>query len=168
MSAEDLRAYFIEHHDFLIAIADARLALQRYRMRVQQYSHQFGLTLLQYTVLVVLSARAEDDLPTVGDLAQTLSLTHPACVQLLNRMEEKGLITRVESGQRAYIRMTEHGMRTMYALWTDPIPQGEQAMQRDVRRVLIDALQRVLLFEAAAFAEESPEDLPREPPTTVQ
>jgi hypothetical protein len=101
LSPDALRDFYVENHDLLAASRDTRLVLQRYTAHLQQYTHGYGLTLLQYTVLMILATQLDESL-TVGELAQRLSLTHSACVQVLNRMEAKGLTQRVEAARIPY------------------------------------------------------------------
>jgi DNA-binding MarR family transcriptional regulator len=69
----------------------------------------YGLSTPQLTILKVLSEVSE--IPT-GQLAKRISLSQATVTDILDRLEEKGLITRQRSSfdkRRVYIRISEKG-----------------------------------------------------------
>jgi DNA-binding MarR family transcriptional regulator len=157
----EIQSAIRDYHDLFVAIAAFRVALHRYWSTIERRSQEQGLTLFQFSILIVLCARTDDESPyTVGELAALFAVTHPAMVQVINRMVERGVIVRVEEGRSARIVMTEQGWRALYAAMAAP-PAG---VTPDVRVSLLDALQRLVEVEKtyrAPLIEQgflSPED----------
>jgi hypothetical protein len=51
---EDVRAFIARYNAVLVAVSDFRLSLHRYWASVERYSRAFGLTLLQFSILLCL------------------------------------------------------------------------------------------------------------------
>jgi DNA-binding MarR family transcriptional regulator len=140
---EDVRAFIARYNPVLVAVSDFRLALHRYWASVERYSRFFGLTLLQFSILLCLITRSEDNHYTVGELAEEFGIKHPAMVQSLNRMEDKELLVRVEDWRSAHVVITEKGLRLVYASMTHS-PAGYTP---DTRAVLFEKLQTFIEVE---------------------
>jgi DNA-binding MarR family transcriptional regulator len=140
----EIQAAISDYHELFEHIATFRVALHRYWSTIERRSQAQGLTLFQFSILIVLCARKEDEPPyTVGELAATFDVTHPALVQVINRMVERDVVARVAQGRTARIVMTEQGWRALYASMAAP-PAG---VTPDVRVSLLDALQRLVEVE---------------------
>jgi DNA-binding MarR family transcriptional regulator len=147
-SISEIQTAILGYHELVVAIAAFRVALHRYWSTIERRSQEQGLTLFQFSILIVLCAgrQGEDQSPyTVGELAAQFAVTHPAMVQVINRMVEHGIVMRIEEGRMARIVMTEQGWRVLYEAMRPP-PAG---VTPDVRVSLLDALQHLVEVEKA-------------------
>jgi DNA-binding MarR family transcriptional regulator len=151
----EIQATITRYQDLVSAIAAFRVALHRYWSTIERRSQEHGLTLFQYSILLVLCTRLDEQPYTVGELADMFGITHPAMVQVINRMVEKDLIVRVEEGRTARIKITETGLRYLYAAMISP-PAG---VTPDVRLHLLEALQQLVEVEKTYRAPLTEEGL---------
>ncbi|HEU5015516.1 MAG TPA: MarR family transcriptional regulator [Roseiflexaceae bacterium] len=79
---------------------------------------QYGLTTAQFDVLAKLGASAG---MTQQELAASLLVTKGNVSQVLDRMEQRGLIVRRQEGRTKYLFLTEQGQ----ALFEAAVPQQE-------------------------------------------
>ncbi|SDI19047.1 DNA-binding transcriptional regulator, MarR family, partial [Sinosporangium album] len=74
---------------------------------------EVGLTAAQHQLLLAIRGHSDPRGPTIGDLAEYLCTRHHSTVQLVNRVEQMGLVTRNRSlsGDRRIVRLmlTEKG-----------------------------------------------------------
>jgi DNA-binding MarR family transcriptional regulator len=140
----EIQAAILGYRELIAAIATFRLALHRYWSTIERRSQEQGLTLFQFSILIVLCARGDDQpLYTVGELAATFDVTHPAMVQAINRMVARSVVARIAEGRAARIVMTEQGWRILYA----SMAMSPAGVSPDVRVSLLDALQRLVGVE---------------------
>jgi len=83
---------------------------------------QYGLTTAQFDVLAKLGASAG---MTQQELAASLLVTKGNVSQVLDRMEQRGLILRRQEGRTKYLFLTEQGQ----ALFEAAVPQQEAQIQ---------------------------------------
>lgn len=149
-STPELRDFFSDNHELIAAIANFRRVFHIYRNQVERSFALQGLTHLQYAVLLALCAHDPEAPFTVGELTEHFQLSNPACVQLLNRMESRGLLRRVEEGNVARIIPTEMGMRTIYSLITASRPSQDPPV--NLRGNLVAAIVEASRLEQRYFA----------------
>ena len=125
---------------------EAFLALLRtaddLRRRISQVLEPAGVTLQQYNVLRILRGAGPEGLPTLAIAERMLERT-PGVTRLIDRMEERGWVTRVrctEDRRRVWCRITEHGLRLLAPL--DAPVNGvddslEQVLEQDELAALI-------------------------------
>lgn len=82
----------------------------------------YGLTTAQFDVLAKLGAAAG---MTQQELAASLLVTKGNVSQVLDRMEQRGLIVRRQEGRTKYLFLTEQGQ----ALFEAAVPQQEAQIQ---------------------------------------
>jgi len=131
---------------------EAYLALLRtaddLRRRVGQVLEPAGITLQQYNVLRILRGAGPDGLPTLA-IGERMVERTPGVTRLIDRMEEKGWVTRVrctEDRRRVWCRITEEGLQLLAHL--DPHVNAaddslEQALEQDQLSALIDCLDTI-------------------------
>lgn len=125
---------------------EAFLALLRtaddMRRRVSQVLEPAGVTLQQYNVLRILRGAGPNGLATLA-IAERMVERTPGVTRLIDRMEEKGWVTRVrctEDRRRVWCRITEQGLHLLAPL--DPQVNAvddslEQVLEQDELAALI-------------------------------
>ena len=125
---------------------EAFLALLRtaddMRRRLGQVLEPAGVTLQQYNVLRILRGAGPNGLATLA-IAERMVERTPGVTRLIDRMEEKGWVTRVrctEDRRRVWCRITEQGLRLLAPL--DPQVNAvddslEQVLEQDELAALI-------------------------------
>lgn len=98
-----------------------RLARLRYQLRVflrfsEEASRAAGLTPQQHQLLLALKGFPGRDFATPAELAERLQIRHNACVGLVTRAEQLGLVTR---------RANDDDHRSV---WVHLTPAGEQVL----------------------------------------
>ena len=94
-----------------------RLANFRYELRKfihfsEAAARQIGITPQQHQVLLAIKGFPERDVATPRELAERLRLSHNACVGLIDRCEQLGLVCRMpnpKDKRSVYVGITEHG-----------------------------------------------------------
>jgi DNA-binding MarR family transcriptional regulator len=81
----------------LQGLADFRVAMRRFLAASEAISRSGRVTQQQYQAMLAIRTWRPSDGMTVGDLAETLLLTHHAAVQLVNRLAKAGLAVRTSS-----------------------------------------------------------------------
>jgi DNA-binding MarR family transcriptional regulator len=145
---EQLARYAIDR-----AVPRSRLSDTDYRL-LAEFRHQLrcflafseeqakaaGLQPQQHQLLLALRAAAPEA-PTVGYLAKRLVLRHHSAVELVDRLEERGLVRRVRSAEdrrQARVNITAEGERVLLKL--------SVAHRSELQRTapsLVEALQRL-------------------------
>ncbi len=89
----------------------------RYQLRCflrfsEELTHKFGITNLQYLLLLHVKGYAGREWATIGELAERLQSHHNGVVSLASRCEKLGLVYRqrgVEDRREVQIRLTPEG-----------------------------------------------------------
>jgi DNA-binding MarR family transcriptional regulator len=100
------------------------LAQFRYQLRVflafsETAAARQGLTSQQHQALLGIKGFADPGPATVGDVARFLLVRHHSAVELINRMEKRGLIRRApdpEDARRVQLRLTAKGEQKLQAI----------------------------------------------------
>jgi DNA-binding MarR family transcriptional regulator len=94
------------------ALAEFRYQLHRYLGLSDQAARSAGLHPGQYRLLLIVKGLPEGIEPTIGNLAERLGLRHHSTVELVDRLEERGLIQRERSASHrsfVFVRITPKG-----------------------------------------------------------
>lgn len=153
LSPAELRAFFAEQRELIHAMAEFRRMFQIYRVTVERYFASRNLTLLQYATLLCLCARQNETPFSVGELAEHFNLQHPACVQLINRMEARDLVARVEEGNIARVIATEAGMRLVHQLIMSTYPAPPMNLRFQLMTAMMESSRCEELFYTARGVE---------------
>ena len=132
------------------ALAQFRFLIRRYLNNGEKAARSVGLEPQQYVGLLALRGLPPEQEPTIRSLAERLQIQHHSTVELVDRMEKRGLFRRERS---------RRDRRQVYLYVT---PRGEKLLSRLVRHRIAElrvsapelthALQAVL---AAASREPS-------------
>ncbi len=122
-------------------LADLRHALRSFLRWSGDEARRAGVTPARHQLLLTIRATSHPEGPTVGEAAQALLIRHHSAVELADRAQEAGLISRhrdSEQHSQVRLRLTDHGRETlqqlsqthvrelrqlapaMLALWPDP------------------------------------------------
>jgi DNA-binding MarR family transcriptional regulator len=98
-------------------LAEFRHQLRCFLAFSEEQAKAAGLQPQQHQLLLAL--RAAPEVPTVGYLAKRLVLRHHSAVELVDRLEERGLVRRVRSPEdrrQARVNITAEGERVLLKL----------------------------------------------------
>jgi DNA-binding MarR family transcriptional regulator len=98
------------------ALANVRFLIRRYLNNTENAARAVGLEPQQYLGLLQLRGLPSGQQPTIRALAERLQLRHNSVVELVNRMEKRGLFRREQSaGDRRCIllRITPRGEKLL-------------------------------------------------------
>lgn len=93
-------------------LAELRHALRSFLRWSGDEARRAGVTPAQHQLLLTIRADSHPEGPTVGEVAQALLIRHHSAVELADRAQDAGLITRRrDSDQHSQVRLslTEHG-----------------------------------------------------------
>src|SRR5216684_5551082 len=94
------------------ALAEFRYQLRLYLSLSDQAARSAGLHPGQYRLLLIVKGLPEGLEPTIGNLAERLGLRHHSTVELVDRLEKRGLIYRERSDRHrsfVFVRITPKG-----------------------------------------------------------
>lgn len=94
------------------ALAEFRYQITRYLGLSDDAARSAGLLPGQYRLLVILKGLPEGMEPTIGNVAARLGLRHHSTVELVDRLEERGLVSRERSERHrsfVFLRITPKG-----------------------------------------------------------
>jgi DNA-binding MarR family transcriptional regulator len=124
------------------ALATFRYEIRKFLAFSEHAAKDAGIEPQQHQLLLAVRGLAEGLRPTIGTIAERLSVRHHTAVALVDKLEARGLLTRqrgTEDRREKLIQLTEEGdalLQTLSAL--------HSAQLRNVGPALVGALQRVL------------------------
>jgi DNA-binding MarR family transcriptional regulator len=98
--------------DIYEQLAEFRYKIRKFLRFSESAVRHLGVTPQQYQLLLAVKGYPGRDFATPGELAERLQITHHACVALINRCEEQGLVrrrTNPEDGRSVLIDVTPQG-----------------------------------------------------------
>jgi len=131
------------------ALAQFRFLIRRYLNNSEKVARSVGLEPQQYMGMLALRGLPSDEEPTIRSLAERLQIQHHSAVELVDRMEKRGLFRRERSTKdrrQVHVHVT---------------PRGEKLLSRLVRqriaelRVSAPELAQALQAVVAAARETS-------------
>jgi DNA-binding MarR family transcriptional regulator len=130
------------------ALAQFRFLIRRYLNNSEKAARSVGLEPQQYMGLLALRGLPSDHEPTIRSLAERLQIQHHSAVELVDRMERRGLFRR------------ERSRRDRRQVHLHVTPRGEKLLSRLVRhriaelRVSAPELTHALQAVLAAASQE--------------
>jgi DNA-binding MarR family transcriptional regulator len=124
------------------ALADFRHQLRLFLAFSEERARAVGLEPRQHQLLLALRGLPEDVPPTIGALAERLLLRHHTVVELVDRLERRGLVRRsraAEDRRQARLAVTARGSSTLRRLsleHRDELATNGPALVTALRRVL--------------------------------
>jgi len=98
------------------ALSEFRFQIRRFERFSEDIVQTFGITPLQYLLLLHIKGYPDRDFATVGELAQRLQAKPHGVVALVTRAEERGLVERRQSEadkRRVQIHLLPEGERLL-------------------------------------------------------
>ena len=96
-----------------------RTGLRRFLHWSEEQARLVGLTPAQHQLLVAIRGHADESAPTIGDVADALLLRHHSAVELVQRAEMAGLVTRVpdpDDGRLVRLALSRRGRTALERL----------------------------------------------------
>lgn len=146
-SRSDLRKKSFSKADYE-QLAAWRYSLRRFLRFSEEAATQAGLTPQQHQALLAVQGMPGREEATVGELAERLQLKHHSTVELVNRLENAGLLKRsvgTEDARQVLLKVTPKGLRLLEKLTA--------AHRAELKRVGPELT--AVLSEAVASASES-------------
>lgn len=122
------------------ALAEFRYQIRRFLHFSEQAARRAGVEPQQHQLMLALRGSDEDGL-RIADLAERMQIQHHSAVELVDRLEERGLIQRgrgTDDRREVYVRLTGRGDRILQEL---TLHHREEL--RSAAPALISALRRV-------------------------
>ncbi len=101
------------------ALAQFRFLIRRFLNNSEMAARTVGLEPQQYMGLLALRGLPADQEPTIRSLAERLQIQHHSAVELVDRMEKRGLFRRERSTRdrrQVYVYVTQNGERLLSRL----------------------------------------------------
>jgi DNA-binding MarR family transcriptional regulator len=100
-------------------LAEFRYAIRCFLRFSETAAQAAGLTLQQHQALLFIIGHPSREQVTIGELAERLQIRHHSTVGLVDRLEQQGLIERVqdqEDRRQVFIMLTEKGTGVLKGL----------------------------------------------------
>lgn len=94
------------------ALADFRYAIRRYLNFSERNARKAGLEPQQYQALLAIKGLGDLQSATIGVLAERLQIQHHSAVELMDRLEKRGMIRRHRSRsdrRKVVVELTKRG-----------------------------------------------------------
>jgi len=90
-----------------VALAEFRYQLRKFQHYMQDQVRALGVNPQQYQLVLAIKGLPQEQVPTIGALAERMQLNHNSSVERVDRSEKRGLLRR-ERGQtdRREVRLT--------------------------------------------------------------
>lgn len=101
------------------SLAEFRHQIRLFLRYSEDAARASGIEPQQHQLLLAIKGLPSGKLPTVRELADRLQLRHHTTVELINRMQDRGIVTRepgVEDKREVLIRLSDDGERILHAL----------------------------------------------------
>jgi DNA-binding MarR family transcriptional regulator len=101
------------------ALAEFRHQVRRFLAFSEDQARTFGLEPQQHQLLLAIKGLPEGALASIGELAERLQLKHHSTVELVNRLEKHGYVTRElnrEDRRQVLLRLTSSGTAVLRRL----------------------------------------------------
>jgi DNA-binding MarR family transcriptional regulator len=120
------------------------LAQFRYQLRIflafsENVAERHGLTPQQHQALLGIKGFVDPGPAAVSDVAQFLLIRHHSAVELVNRMEKRGLIRRASDpadGRRVHLKLTAKGEAKLQAISRMNVGELRRAASPAMARLL--------------------------------
>lgn len=93
-------------------LADFRHRIREFLRFSEEAARSFGMEPQQHQMLLSIKGLPSGARPTIRNLAERLCLRHNSTVELVNRLAERGAVSRVANEQdrrEVLVRLTSHG-----------------------------------------------------------
>ena len=101
------------------ALAQFRYQIRRYLHFSEEQARRYGLEPQQHQLLLAIKGLPEDVQPTIGELAGRMQLKHHSMVELVDRLENHGYVTRIsgrDDRRQVIVHLSRAGSRVLHQL----------------------------------------------------
>ncbi len=94
------------------ALAEFRYQIRRYIRVSEEAAREAGIEPQHHQMMLAIKGKPDKEDPSIAYLAERLQLQHHSAVELVDRLEKKGLIERQRSEadrRQVWVRLTESG-----------------------------------------------------------
>jgi DNA-binding MarR family transcriptional regulator len=101
------------------ALAQFRYLIRRYLNNTERVARSVGLEPQHYTCLLAVRGLPEGELATIRNISERLQVRHHSAVELIDRMEKRGLLRRERSDQdrrSVLVHVTSRGEKLLSRL----------------------------------------------------
>jgi DNA-binding MarR family transcriptional regulator len=140
-------------------LIDIRKIVRAIDIHSSKLIKSYGLTVPQTIVLKVIES---DNSPTVGEIANSVSLSQATITNIVTRLEQRGYVTRTQcenDKRRVLVKITEKGRETIKrapSLLHDQFTSQFQNLKKWEQLSIISSLQHVAEMMDAQDIEASP------------
>jgi len=122
-------------------LADLRYQIRKFLRVRETAARRAGVAPQQYLVLLQLRGLDGRVVPTVGTLAERLQLQHHSTVELVDRLEARGMVKRRQerAGRRVLVEITPQGervLRTLAEYSVDELQRAGPELLRTLTRLI--------------------------------
>ena len=135
-------------------LAEFRRQIRRFLHFSESTAKEHGIEPQQHQLLLAVKGIPDGEEPRIAYLAERLQVQHHSAVELVDRMEKKGLITRNrgESDRReVHVQLTAQGDRVL-----DELTRHMRAELRSAAPLLVATLRKLTTRPAPARATRKP------------
>jgi DNA-binding MarR family transcriptional regulator len=125
-----------------MALAEFRYQLRRFLRNMEEKSRDEGLNPQQYQLLLAIKGLPRQQSPTISALAERMQLNHNSTVELVDRCEERGLVSRLRTGsdrRHVTLSITPEGDVRLQRLAT-----AARQELRSIGPVLVESIQGLI------------------------
>jgi DNA-binding MarR family transcriptional regulator len=101
------------------ALAEFRYQIRRFLRFSEEAARAAGLEPQQHQLLLAVKGLPRDIEPTISDIADRLQIRHHSVVELIDRLESRGLVARKRSAQdrrKVCVELTADGEKVLETL----------------------------------------------------
>ena len=121
------------------ALAQFRYQIRSFLAFSEAAAAEQGLTPTQHQALLGIKGFVRPGPATVGDVAKFLLIRHHSAVELIDRIERLGLVSRVadrEDARRVHLKLTKKGEQKLQALSRKNLEELRRAASPALNRLL--------------------------------
>jgi len=107
----ETRSQTLSIEDYRV-LSEFRHQIRRFLSFSSQVAREYGLEPRQHQLLLVVKGLPVDREPTIGELAERMQIRHNTAVELVDRLEERGLVVRRRGKadrRKVYVDLTDEG-----------------------------------------------------------
>lgn len=101
------------------ALAEFRYQIRKFIRFSERAARDAGVEPQQHQLLLAVKGMPQDAAPSIGEIASRLQIVHHSAVELVDRLEEQGLVQRrrnPEDRRQVFLSLTQKGERVLREL----------------------------------------------------
>jgi DNA-binding MarR family transcriptional regulator len=101
------------------SLAEFRYQIRRFQRFSEESARQAGIEPQHHQIMLAIKGRPANEEPRIAYLAERLQIQHHSAVELLDRLANKGLVTRSRSSEdrrEVFVKLTPRGEQVLAEL----------------------------------------------------